>query len=89
MRNLEKLSLSALKKEMGHIANKSGFKKGLIKQLSKQYETEKNPIIRTQIKEECEELQAQIIELKAYYEAIKTRIKELKEQEEKSEGQMQ
>ncbi len=90
MRNIENLSLSGLKKEMGHIANKSGFKKGLLKQLSKQYETETNPIIKTQIKEECEELRAQVEQLKADYELIKARIKELKTSEMESSGaQMQ
>ncbi len=78
MKNINKLSLSGLQKEMGHIANKSGFKKGLLKQLSKQYETETNPIIKAQIKEECDELRVQIEQLKADYELIKAKIKELK-----------
>ena len=90
MRNIENLTLSGLKKEMGHIANKSGFKKGLLKQLSKQYEVETNPVIKTQIKEECEELRVQIKQLKTDYELIKTRIKELKSSEMESNGsQMQ
>ena len=75
---------------MGHIANKSGFKKGLLKQLSKQYEVETNPVIKTQIKEECEELRVQIEQLKTDYELIKARIKELKSSEMESNGsQMQ
>lgn len=90
MKNINKLSLSSLQKEMGHIANKSGFKKGLLKQLSKQYETETNPIIKAQIKEECDELRAQIEQLKSNYELIKARIKELKTSEIESSGsQMQ
>lgn len=90
MKNIENLSLSGLKKEMGHLANKSGFKKGLLKQLSKQQDLENNPIIKNQIREECEELKTQIAELKTNYEAVKARIKQLKTTEQESQDcQMQ
>ena len=70
---------------MGHLANKSGFKKGLLKQLSKQQDLENNPIIKNQIREECEELKTQIAELKTNYEAVKARIKQLKTTEQESQ----